>query len=36
MAALCRSVVALGGAAPAVVDAFRTGDGVGGRRTAPT
>ena len=29
MAAICRSVVALGGAAPAVVEAFRTGEGVG-------
>jgi len=29
MAALCRSIVALGGAVPAVVEAFRTGAGVG-------
>jgi 2-polyprenyl-3-methyl-5-hydroxy-6-metoxy-1,4-benzoquinol methylase len=29
MAAICRSIVALGRAAPAVVDAFRTGEGVG-------
>jgi 2-polyprenyl-3-methyl-5-hydroxy-6-metoxy-1,4-benzoquinol methylase len=29
MAAMCRSVVALGGGAPAVAEAFRRGDGVG-------
>jgi len=29
MAAMCRSIVALGGATPAVVEAFRTGEGVG-------